>query len=143
MSPDRRYSVGIFRFDKVTRVYSYDGTNCRNDGEPFCTWRSKAVIVDLNAREVQYIFDASICGARHESNTGFGVINLIFDAGGTLVPDSGYYIEARRDGKPLSHTMRPLEEVAKELGLARRGNDDEAFHRRVIKGYEQRRLASV
>lgn len=140
MSPERRYSIGVFRFDKGTRMYSYDGTNYRSDGKPFCTWRSKAVIVDLKGREVQYIFDASICDERHESNTGFGVINLVVDRDGKLTSESGYYIEARKNGKPLSHTMRLLDDVAKELGLARRGKDDDEYYQRVIQSYEQRRI---
>jgi hypothetical protein len=138
-SPDRRYSIGVFRFNGTTRTHSYDGANFRNDGIPFCTWRSKAVIIDLAAREVQYIFDASMCDKRHESNTGFGVINLVVEEDGTMTSDSGYYIEAKKDGKPLSHSMRRLDDVAKELGIARRRASDREYYAKVIQAFERAR----
>jgi len=141
-SPERRYSIGVFRIDKVFGTCTYDGTNYKTTADEYCTWRSKVVIVDAQARQVYYIFTASIQGEMHSTNTGFGALNLVVGANGEITMTSGHYIEARQEGRPLSHTMVPLDAVAKELGIARSGTEGSDFYKRVIRAYEARRIGN-
>lgn len=135
-SPDRRYSIGVFRPDPDSEILTFDGANYTNSGEQFCTWRSRLVSINPEDRQIYYIFDACIQGELNTSNTGFGVIHLSHSKDGTLTPESGYYIEARVDGKPYTHSMRRLEDVALTLGMADCGQNREQFYERVISAYE-------
>ena len=138
-SPDRRYSVGMISFDTATKDLHFDGANYQTDGQRFCTWRSVLVHCKPQERELFYIFDACIDGELNTTNTGFGVLQLETVKPKGLRPVSGYYIEARPDGKPYTHSMQPLREVALSLGIADNGEDRVRFHRRVISAYEQQR----
>lgn len=135
-SPDRYYSIGVFKHDRDSGNCTYDGTNFRTTGEPFCTWRSRVVIVDTPARQVLYIFDACVEGEMHATNTGFGVLHLVIGDSGALSSNAGYYIEAKDEGKPFTHTMRPLDTVARELGISRTANEHDQFYRRVINAHQ-------
>jgi hypothetical protein len=132
-SNDRSYSLAQFAFDPKTNTYSFDGTNFKNNGDVFCSWSSISVQVEQTSRRILYIFRAGITGANHLENHGFGVINFSVNKSGEPVPESGYYIEAKQDDIPHTHSIESLDSVSSRLGIvSMSGESVESFHKRIV-----------
>lgn len=138
-SPDRRYSISSFKPDSNISGLTFDGANYSTDGRVFCTWRSRLVSSNIEKRQIEYIFDAYIQDDLTNTNSGFGVIYLSPDISGNLLPDSGYYIEAKMDGKPYTHSMKKLGDIANFLGISIGSHSKEIYHRRIVTEYEKYR----
>ena len=138
-SEGRNYSIGKFQYNRHTKSYTFNGTNYRNDGEPFCTWESTYVHCDLENRKIYYIFRACLKNALHAENYGFGVINIVESEAGVPVPTSGYYIETKEDAKPYSHSMERLEKIALNLNFTRGKESLDSFHSQLIQKYHAKR----
>lgn len=142
-STDRSYSTAKFVFDPKSNTYSFDGQNFKNDGEPFCSWSSISIQVDQTARRIFYIFRSYVKGEGHNDNHGFGVINFSVNKVGDPIPESGYYIEARVNGTPHTHSMERLENVCAKLGLAAKPNEtEELFHQRIVVAIHAKRIST-
>lgn len=116
MSLGRQYSFGRIYFDKGRKMYAFDGTNYSDNGERFCHWETVVSHVDANLKKFFYTFTAQLEGELDKIYYGFGVINLVKDASGSLVPMDGYYISANVDGKTMSHSMKRIDGVRYERG---------------------------
>jgi hypothetical protein len=116
-SSDHQYTFGRIYFDKARGFYAFDGTNYRNDGQPFCHFQTVTSHIDLDTHEYFYVFVAQVENELDRRYYGFGVVNLTVDDKGALVPARGHYVSANVDGKPMSHTIVP----ADELGSAPNG----------------------
>jgi hypothetical protein len=138
-SEGRNYSIGKFQYNQHKKSYTFDGANYKNDGEVFCTWESTHVHSDFENRKIYYIFRASLKGALHAENYGFGVVNITEDANGLLIPVSGHYIETKEDAKPYTHSMERLEKIIEDLSLKQDREDVDAFHSRLIQRYHTHR----
>lgn len=111
-SGDHQYSLGKIYFDKSRNLFAFDGTNYLNDGRPFCHWKTVTSHIDKNNQEYFYVFVAQIENELDRRYYGFGVVNLALNDKGVLVPARGHYVSANVDGRPMSHSIVPAEELA-------------------------------
>jgi len=105
MSTGHRYSLGKIHFDKKRSIYAFDGTNYCDDGKPFCHWETVASHVDVRSKKFFYTFTAQVEGQLDTVYYGFGVLNLVKDQGGALIPIDGHYTSANVDGTAMSHSV--------------------------------------
>lgn len=111
-SGDHQYSLGRIYFDKSRNIFAFDGTNYFNDGQPFCHWKTVTSYIDKNNQEYFYVFVAQVENELDHRYYGFGVVNLAVNDKGILVPARGHYVSANIDGRPMSHTIVPAEELS-------------------------------
>ncbi|MDR3500680.1 MAG: hypothetical protein P4L72_15810 [Parvibaculum sp.] len=100
-----QYSLGRIYHDKRRKIYAFDGTNYRNDGKKYCHWETVTSYVDVDRQKYFYTFNAQIEGELDKVYYGFGVVNLMPNNAGVLVPSDAHYISASVDGKAMSHSM--------------------------------------
>ncbi|MDX1882712.1 hypothetical protein [Mycolicibacterium sp. 120270] len=108
-SKGRQFSIGQIRYVKSSKRYDLDGTNYRNDGEPFCRWRTVASSLDLRNRQYHYVFVTTNFETPNTNSYGYGVIYLDSQGDG-LEPVDGYYVyvddtQWSRKAISVSHTM--------------------------------------
>jgi len=88
---DRCFSVGTLKYRWFSGRYVFDGTNSRNDGRPFCYWRSAASHFGHDKSEYTYVFATKDVKSFQTASYGYGVVNLAPD-GKRLVPAGGFYM---------------------------------------------------
>lgn len=111
-SAGRQYSLGRIYFDKKRRLLAFDGTNYRNDGEPYCYWKTVASHIDRETQEFFYVFTAQVENQLDRRYYGFGVVNLALNADNVLTPSRGHYVSANvDDGTSISHSMIKADEL--------------------------------
>jgi len=108
-SKNHQYSHGRIRFDKKRGFWAFDGTNYKNNGEPFCHWETVSSHVDVAGRKFFYTFVARVENELDKTYYGFGVVNLVVNDRDQLVPVDGHYVSANVDGRGMSHSMVPTD----------------------------------
>ena len=108
-SMGRQFSIGQIRYVRSAKRYDLDGTNYKNDGEPYCRWRTVASSLDLRNRQFHYVFVTTNFATPNTSSYGYGVIYLDHRNDG-LEPVDGFYVyvdgtQNSRDAIAVSHTM--------------------------------------
>lgn len=105
-SVGRQFSLGSISWRPSRRQYAFDGTNYRNDGEPFCHWRTVSSYLDRETNEYHYVFRTTAIGSLRLMSYGYGVVNLV-QSEGALVPQDGYYVYVTPTGEVVSvdHTV--------------------------------------
>lgn len=111
-SQGRQFSIGTIEYNVLRRRYNFDGTNYKNDGNPFCHWQTVTSYVDFEKLEFHYIFATKDVDSLQTTSYGYGVVQLV-RRDGSLVPEDGYYIYATGTNHAASHshTMVPIETV--------------------------------
>ena len=106
----RQFSIGKIRYDVFRRQYVFDGTNYRNDGSPFCHWRTVSSYLDLNAYEYHYVFATKDVMSMQTTSFGYGVMSLVAN-GKRLIPAGGSYMYAtgKDTAMQMSHSMKKID----------------------------------
>jgi len=112
-SDGRQFSIGTIEYNVLRRRYNFDGTNYKNDGDPYCHWQTVTSYVDFEKLEFHYVFATKDVVSLQTTSYGHGVVQLV-RRDGSLIPEDGYYIYATGANSAVchSHTMLPIEMVA-------------------------------
>jgi hypothetical protein len=111
-SAGRQFSIGTIQYNVFQRRYNFDGTNYRNNGNPFCHWRTVTSYLDFSKLEFHYVFATKDVDSMQTTSYGYGVLQLI-SRDGSLIPEDGYYIYANGHDAAVSHshTLVPVVKV--------------------------------
>lgn len=112
-STGRQFSIGTIQYNVFQRRYNFDGTNYRNNGDPFCHWRTVTSYLDFGKLEFHYVFATKDVDSMQTTSYGYGVLQLV-SRDGSLIPEDGYYIYANGHDAAVSqsHTLTPVLKVA-------------------------------
>lgn len=115
-SKGREFSIGTIESPWWRRRVTFNGTNYRSDGTPFCHWTSTMAAIQPEKNQIIYSFDSVDVNNLQSSTTGFGVLNLRKRRDGSFEPQDGYFMYRGAKALAVSHSMVRIDEVPANRG---------------------------
>lgn len=97
----RQFSLATIEYRRDRKLYVLNGTNYKNNGDPFCHWRTVASYLDLDNHVYHYVFATTDVGSLNVSSYGYGVLNLVRHEK-SIEPQDGYYVYVDATGQAIS-----------------------------------------
>lgn len=108
-SADSPFTIATIHFDHKRDSLKFSGYAYSREGEHVGTFVSKAIVVDEDREEFDYIFDGRVMekGAR-EADIGFGNIRFNSPKNGVYRDGSGFFRGVGNDFQPVDHKLQRI-----------------------------------
>lgn len=108
---ERHFSIGTIRYEPARQMWTFDGTNYHDDGNPYCHWSTIASYLDRSSHHYYYIFQNTPHDDVHAGYTGFGFVDLVKTPKGVWAPARGSFAAGNPGECFRTHSMVRLDDA--------------------------------
>jgi hypothetical protein len=135
----RRYSIGQFTFNKLSRTFEWNGTNYSSKGEPLSEWESTHVYRDKTAKKIFSVLRGHPQDKPFTQCYAFVVMNLKEQSGKLCLADGFFQDAQETNANPQYFTLTRLKDAAAQLNLPQQSRTQGEYHRELVRQYHKMR----